>query len=395
MLITQKLADKLKTNTLYNSIKLHSVDGDFTDIVEKNIVLNSFELEQEIMGNELKFGGCVAAQMSIKLINYNCSTLIGKRVQVKIVTTYLNDELYPSNTLFPSPNVKIPAITSTVETPIFFGCFESAEKDKKIRNITTMTAYDPLYKASKTDCSIWFAGNDSGFGFAHWQKDSNFSVLHKSLCEKLKDCGVEITSASAKVLIDDVKMNFDDTFVSNIIKPGITLVDLLNAFCELTLSVGRVSALGNFLFDTLYDKSLKDTITSYKDLSFEEYTLAPIEMVTSQYADKKVGAYGSSYKSSCYNSENILMRCRNTVYDILGLYNNDNFFGNVYQYRPTSVKLFSYWWLEIGDKFSVITPYSDVSMITSFVFNKKIKGFETTLQSKGERILGKETIKNE
>ena len=87
------------------------------------------------------------------------------------------------------------------------------------------------------------------------------------------------------------------------------------------------------------------------------------------------------------------MRCRTTASDIGTKYNSVNFFGDVYKYRPTKIKLFSYWWLEAGDKYTIKTPFEDLPTIETFVFNKKMDGFITALTSKGEKRLGKEVKK--
>lgn len=142
MLVSKEIADKLKTNTLYNTVALHSPDGSFEDITGESIVLDSFSLENEIVEKELKFGGCIASEMSVKLIDYDCSALIGKTVQVIITATYLEPELYPSDDLYPSNTLICPAETGTVECPVFYGKIQSAQRDKK--NSVTSSKSQPM-----------------------------------------------------------------------------------------------------------------------------------------------------------------------------------------------------------------------------------------------------------
>lgn len=141
MLVSKEIADKLKTNTLYNTVALHSPDGSFEDITGESIVLDSFSLENEIVEKELKFGGCIASEMSVKLIDYDCSALIGKAVQVIITATYLESELYPSDDLYPSNTLICPAETGTVECPVFYGKIQSAQRDK---NSVTSSKSQPM-----------------------------------------------------------------------------------------------------------------------------------------------------------------------------------------------------------------------------------------------------------
>ena len=360
MLVSKSVADKLKTNTLYNTIRLHSPDSGFDDIMGENIVLDSFSLEQEITEKELKFGGCIASEMSVKLIDYDCSKLIGKTVQVIITATYLESELYPSDDLYPSKTLILPAETGTVECPIFYGKVQSAQRDKKNRNITKITAYDAFYDMSKVDLSLWFAGktNDDGSfapGFAHYAKAQTIQHLFNMLQEFAVDCGVNGVEMYPALYIGSLTNNFDDDCVEKVIK-DITLTDLIQAYAELSLNFVTIHPQNGYLyFKTLYDSN--------------DY--------------------------SWYISDNILMRCRTTAGDIAEKYNNKNLFGDNHKYRPAKIKLFSYWWLEAGDKYTVQTPFEDLTTIESFVFNKKMSGFSTTLTSKGEKRLGKEVKDSE
>ena len=340
MLVSKEIADKLKTNTLYNTVALHSPDGSFEDITGESIVLDSFSLENEIVEKELKFGGCIASEMSVKLIDYDCSALIGKTVQVIITATYLEPELYPSDDLYPSNTLICPAETGMVECPVFYGKIQSAQRDKKQRNIVKITAYDAFYDMSKADVSLWFAGkeNEDGsfaYGYAHYQKDDNFKSFYSIIAEFAKDYA--ITGVSPPSLsIFSVPLKFDDTCVEKVIK-DITLSDLIQAYAELTLSFAVIDADGKMRFKSLYSKSSVETIDSYKDLSFEDYELEPIRMYSVKFADKKAFLYGNSNDFSWYVSDNILMRCRTTASDIGIKYNSVNFFGDVYKYRPTKI----------------------------------------------------------
>ena len=105
--------------------------------------------------------------------------------------------------------------------------------------------------------------------------------------------------------------------------------------------------------------------------------------------------YGNSNDFSWYVSDNILMRCRTTASDIGTKYNSVNFFGDVYKYRPTKIKLFSYWWLEAGDKYTIKTPFEDLPTIETFVFNKKMDGFITAPHIKGRKTIRKGSKENE
>lgn len=395
MLVSKAIANKLKTNTLYNTITLHSPNGSFEDITGENIVLDSFSLEKEIAEKELKFGGCIASEMSVKLIDYDCSKLIGKTVQVIITAIYLESELYPSDDLYPSKTLVLPAETGTVECPIFYGKVQSAQRDKKNRNITEITAYDAFYDMSKVDLSVWFAGTTTTDGYAHYAKKDTFNGLYNSLEDKWEDYGVKGVQYTSSLDISNLPLNFDDDCVEKVIK-DITLTDLIQAYAELTLSFAVIEPKNGYLqFQNLYGVKSIETIDSYKDLSFEDYELDSICMYSIKFANKKVYKNDNSNDCSWYIFDNILMRCRTKASDIAEKYTFYNLLGDNHKYRPTQIKLFSYWWLEPGDKYTIQTPFEDLPTIETFVFNKKMSGFSTTLTSKGEKRLGKEVKDSE
>lgn len=385
MLVSKAIANKLKTNTLYNTITLHSPDGSFEDITGESIVLDSFSLEQEITEKELKFGGCIASEMSVKLIDYDCSVLIGKTVQVIIKATYLEDELYPSDDLYPSKTLILPAETGTVECPIFYGKIQSAQRDKKQRNITEITAYDAFYDMSKVDLKEWFKGYVSYTTVGINKFKSFFDTIYGFGV----DCGLTGCQTAVKVNIFDLCVNFTLAYVKSAIKK-VTLLDLFNAYAELTLSFAVIGADGYLSFKTLSANTKVDTITSYRDLSFEDFETDSIGGYKTEYAVEEVYQKVPHKNLSWYISDNILMKSRTQADDIVNKYDTKNLFGNVYKYRPTKIKLFSYWWIEVGDKYTIQTPFADLPTIETFAFNKKMSGFTTTLTSKGEKRLGKE-----
>ena len=321
-------------------------------------------------------------------------------MQVILTATYLEDELYPSDDLYPSKTLILPSETGMVECPVFYGKIQSAQRDKKQRNITEITAYDAFYDMSKVDMSLWFAGKENedgsfGYGYAHYAKNETFKHLYSALYDKWEDYGVKSVSYPPYLDILSLPLNFDDDCVEKVIK-DITLTDLIQAYMELTLSFAMIEPKnGNLEFLPLYGSKSADTVDSYKDLSFEDYELAPIRMYSTKFANKKVYKKGNSNDYSWYISDNILMRCRTTAGDIAEKYNFKNLFGDNHKYRPTKIKLFSYWWLEAGDKYTIQTPFADLPTIETFVFNKKMSGFTTTLTSKGEKRLGKEVKENE
>lgn len=147
---------------IQNKIEIYFPDGDVEPIAEGNIVSESLTLKQSICdGEALTFGGCVASELNIKLINTAerqfSNELADKWISVKMTQYFADpDELvYPSGTLFPSGGVYPGTVTGEQSFWIFSGYIDSATVDKTDKNVINVTAYDALAKAHEEDFTNW------------------------------------------------------------------------------------------------------------------------------------------------------------------------------------------------------------------------------------------------
>lgn len=129
-------------------------------ITSDNIVSESLNLKQSICDNEaLTFGGCIASELSIKLLNTAerqfVEELTGRWINVQITQFYAepDDVVYPSGTLYPS-NTLYPG-TQLRNKPfyIFSGYIDSATIDKTDKNVINVKAYDFLAKLHQQDAT--------------------------------------------------------------------------------------------------------------------------------------------------------------------------------------------------------------------------------------------------
>ena len=148
-------------NLIENKIEIFFPDGDAQTITEENIASESLTLKQSICDSEaLTFGGCIASELSIKLINTNersfsTAELVGKWISVKITQFYADPDVpvYPSGTIYPSDELYPGKSTGSKEFYIFSGFIKSAAVSKTDKNEFSVTAYDVLAKLNETDAT--------------------------------------------------------------------------------------------------------------------------------------------------------------------------------------------------------------------------------------------------
>lgn len=153
-----QILNELLDNTL--SIHILSDNGlPVSTITEENIVAESMTLKQSIVDEEnFKFGGCIASEFDIQLIDGENKSfgenLVGKRILVTFsqeypIDLYPDPELYPANDLFPARNIQ------TQTWRLFVGTIDSAKRDKESKYIHNIVAYDPIAQLylSKTNVS--------------------------------------------------------------------------------------------------------------------------------------------------------------------------------------------------------------------------------------------------
>lgn len=142
-----------------NTITITFPDNDESEITEANIVSESMRLRQSICDEAyLKFGGCIASEFSIDVMNTNerqfSVSLAEKWISVKIAQQYATDDpLLPSASLYPSSSLFPGMTTQTVDRYVFSGIIDNAVVSKTDNNVITLTAYDILAQMHGTDAT--------------------------------------------------------------------------------------------------------------------------------------------------------------------------------------------------------------------------------------------------
>ena len=165
---------------IYNELIITFTDNNETgmiyeaDITAENIVEESMKLVQSINDeNYLKFGGCIASEFSIDLLNTTdrrfSQSLVGRWISVKLIQhTISNRPIYPSNSLYPSDTL-CPGYELDVTTHyIFSGKIDSAKLNQEDLNVRTIIAYDAM--------AILHATDATNYVFQHLAQSSAFTI---------------------------------------------------------------------------------------------------------------------------------------------------------------------------------------------------------------------------
>lgn len=156
----------------YNELIITFPDGDEQDIAEENIVSESMRLTQSICDEDyLKFGGCIASEFRIDLLNTNersfTQELTGCWISVKLIQHKISDRpIYPSSSLYPSGDLFPGFERDETVHYIFSGYIASAKLSENDMNVRTVIAYDALALLYESDATNYiyqtFLGTSGG-----------------------------------------------------------------------------------------------------------------------------------------------------------------------------------------------------------------------------------------
>lgn len=392
------LDSETKNNILQNSIQREIIirfpeEKDSTEVKEissDNIIADSFELSQSICDDtEFKLGGCIAGQLTVQVIGIE-QQLNNKRINVFLRQTYSNGELYPSENLYPSDSLFPGEEKKSVEIQIFSGTIDSSLRQKN-RAVKEIIAYDDLYNASRLYVYNYFSS------LAAYSPNVDLETIRWTLINSFIDYDYKDEFVGFN---DSKKLSLSLELVKSVCNSKLTVADLLSAYCELNSCFSVMNGQGKIKFIELFNSQTED-IEYYKDLTFQEYTTRPINIIKFQYAKDQTFAFGhGADKQSWYVSDNIITRCCTDVSEIIMAFNSNGqnyIFYDLYKYRPFNADVFARWWIEAGDKIRIKTGYTDTEVVESFVLSRNIKGINgmtIKLIANGTEYLGKEEINN-
>ena len=388
--LSEEIKNYLLNDSTYREIIIRFPDatnGEIAEIGSDNIIADSFELTNSICDeSDFRLGGCIASQMSVKVIGIE-QELNNKRINVFLRQGYSMGYLYPSDDLFPSDDLYPTTRKGSIEVQLFSGTIDSSLRQKN-RSVKEIIAFDDLYKASQLLAYNWLTS------LAQYSPKITMYDFRVSLVDKfISDYSYD---SEFNGINDDKALSLNLEYVKSVCDKKLTVLDLLQAYCELNACFCIMDGTGKVKFIQLND-SQTEVVEFYSELTFEEFVTTPINLIKFPYKNDYVFAYGNTgvEKQSWYISDNILSSCCEDISELIMSFNGDNFFGHVFTYRPFTADVFARWWIESGDRVVIKTGYNDTEVVESFVFSRTLKGINgmrNSIQSQGVEYLGKDEI---
>ena len=276
--VTDTTKNAYKSDSTLKDIEVRIPSASIT-LTNEDILAESLELKEAIeSGDNLSFTGCIASSFKIECFNLVDDTLEGMWIEADIV----------AHTVDPDDEETI---------PLFRGYIDKVTNTTHEEFTTEIRAYDALYKICNADVTSWY----NGLTFPITIKNMRNSFFTR----------VGVTQVADYLPNDSMTVNktIDDKTISG--------QKIIKAICQINGRFGRINRAGKFEYvhlvegtealypredlypdDDIYpaDENALDQIAKayYTQISFENYTVAPITKV--QLVNKEgriVGASGS------------------------------------------------------------------------------------------------------
>lgn len=421
-------------NLICNKLEIRFVGSDDETITETNIASESMQLKQSICDdNKLKFGGCIASEFKINLINTEdrvfTNDLVGKWICVRLSHYYPTDEdILPSKSLYPSSTIYPGKVVKSTGVYIFCGYIDSAKVDKNDKNMRNIVAYDlmaKLYERDATSLLMQYFKSTATNGFK-WLKNLFYLCMSK---EYNGFMDIPYVSSDVVTYMDEVINEVDeltvgryepenDDWIAN--NSTISFGEVLKSICELLGVFGVIKpnqSRGIFCFYNLKDNT--ENYDFYEDLYTEEYNCDGYTnfmiLNGNEDRDDKITLFQSQHTPdgatvNTYDlSENVLAWQKWDTLDGTGkAYINNMLNGTIgerfynSQYTPITATLDGRIWVEIGDKINIKINKTNVDgsymydengdivteTIESYVLSRTLTGIQALtdkIEAKGEK----------
>lgn len=392
------LKDKIINELIDSTLTISFINNDGEDITEANIVSESMTLKQSICDEDrLKFGGCIASEFKIQLLNtedrvFNTTSLKNKWIKVVLTHSFPTGEaLTPSSALYPSENLYPGEVIDSHSWVLFIGYIDSAVVQKDNKNIIDIVAYDRLAKMHNTKIS----------GHLYKALKTDEATCHTFLPFCLNNINYWVQD----FLKIAIFRNYD--WEEN--KDQITKGELMQYICEINGGFGFIRPIENrfrLCKFTDYSDEEVEIYDSYQSLETEDYQTTAYTKVIFPYAGNiqnkgssdwggKTGLYPNSENdvevaeeditddNTCYDlTENILAWDYTDIKNSAGDSNNlvrisaiyDVLTGNSQEvssrdntknqlettYTPVKLVADGRPWVEVGDNILIKTPRTNI-----------------------------------
>ncbi len=382
--ISSKQREKIINELMYNKLEITFPDNDEATITEDNIASESMTLKQAVCDEStLKFGGCIASEFNIDLINTMDRTfthaLVGKWISVKLTQTFPSgDYLLPSATLYPSADLFPGETIVSKEFWIFSGIIDSAEINKSDNNMRNVVAYDVMSKLFEWDATNRLYGIWKSYPDGYKIGDLFVICLNHNghMVITLSDSHYLNSSIAVGTTVRDFK-TMNKSWLENSDK--ISYGEILKNTCEMIGLFGVIkpdSGKGVFTLKAL--TATEETYNFYEEFHAEEFTSTGYTEI-----DVSIGGEDRNAKIMNFEPNHIPDGAISKVYDmtdnVIAWQENDGTSGatvhrlhdlfngtpgkRIYdcEYTPCTATLDGRLWREAGDRIQIRVNKTDVN----------------------------------
>lgn len=267
-------------NLIENTLTVSFPNGEYEDITEENIASESMSLKQSICDeSKLKFGGCIASEFDIDLVNSDdrifTTDLVGKWISVKLTQRFPSGEkLLPSAKLFLGTSLLPGETVAAKEYYLFSGIIDSAKLDKNNRNKRHIVAYDALSMLYDIDATnklfnLWKT-YPNGYKIGELVVLClNYNGKHMIQVEDNKEILDEVINQQSGLTVRDFP-TYNQAWLEN--SDTITYGEILKNCCEMLGLFGAVVPnKGKGVFRYIELGKNTETYDFYENLYAEEY----------------------------------------------------------------------------------------------------------------------------
>lgn len=382
--ISDTYKNKIINELIDNKLEIFFPDGDGVAITEDNIVSESMKLKQSACDeSKLKFGGCIAAQFEIDLINTEtrsfASDLEGKWISVRLTHIFPNGMLlYPSANIYPGRYYP-GEITAEQSFYLFSGYIDSAKVDRSNKNIRHIVAYDMMAKINELDATSLIYGK---INTGELTIGSIFSIIFSHYNIPYNQYGINTFFQTSigdvnGTIVANIPAKNTDWYSDNSL---LTAGEAIKSICEMLGLFGQIiptESKGYFDMFSLLNKTKAEKYEFNEKFYSEEYmsngyTAVQVTQGSESRSGKSTVFYFSftpdNISDKIYDmSDNIfawqegLAEGANPSTYISNLYNNaagKRFYNS--NFTPFTARVDGRPWVEVGDKIAIVTYKTDV-----------------------------------
>ena len=247
MQVNNATKNAYKSGRGQNSLRIYFPDLDLT-VPAKSIVKESMTLKEAVSDSEnIEFVGCIASQFQIRLHGIS-DDLKNKKVQVYITSG------------------------NTQEIALFTGIVDSAQMESN-KNYKAISAFDELYTAGQSDIADWYNG-------------LAFPMTIRSFRDRMFE-HLGITQVATSLPNDNI-------IIEKQYSPSsLQALPVIKSVCQINGMFGIINRDGLFEYRRPASGTATETLSPYKTIDYQEYTVKPVDRLTIRQTDQEEGvSYG-------------------------------------------------------------------------------------------------------